>query len=404
MKRPLALLALLIPMTASPAVASAIDVSAKSAIVIDAASGKVLWAKDADTPRYPASTTKVMTGLLLVEKCLPNEIIVAPPDIEKTREASMHLKPGEKVSAHDMLYAMMLRSANDGCVAVADHISGSVPAFTRLMNERAREIGCTGTHFDNPNGLNDPLHYTTAHDLARIARVAMKYPPFEEVVRTQKYRISRSINWKDTWMVNHDRWLKKDATADGIKTGWTIPAGHCFVGSATRNGFRVITVIMKSDHWQLDHEALLDWAYSHYKYQPLLPKDAPVGDAAVAGGDKAAVPIGPTEAVSTLLTDACAVGKPQVTVKTNGPLRAPIRKGQIVGMVAVRDAEGFTQEVPVAALEDVGSPAAAKAATGSKNGTLWIGGALFVGVFWMRSKARRRIRSYGKISARQRTY
>ena len=138
-------------LTAS-ALSSALDVSAKTAIVIDASSGKVLWSKNPESSMYPASTTKIMTGLLLVEHCKPNDIITAPYDIETIKEASMHLKPGERVTAHDMLYAIMLRSANDGCYAIAKHISGSVEAFAKLMNERARQVGCSNTHFVNPNG------------------------------------------------------------------------------------------------------------------------------------------------------------------------------------------------------------------------------------------------------------
>jgi len=133
--------------------------------------GKAMMAvsKNADIPRYPASTTKVMTGLLLAENTLPEDTIVAPSDVDAITGSKMHLKPGEKVSAGDMLYALMLRSANDGCYAVALHISGSVPAFAKLMNQRAQELGCTHTHFHNPNGLNDTQHLTTAHDLAMIA-------------------------------------------------------------------------------------------------------------------------------------------------------------------------------------------------------------------------------------------
>ena len=193
----------------------AMDISAKSAIIIDAGSGKVLWERDADVLRYPASTTKIMTGMLLLERCLPDDLITAPVGIDKVPPSSMHLKPNEQVSAKDMLYALMLRSANDGAVAVADHVSGSIPAFAELMNERAREIGCRSTHFHNPNGLNDPEHVTTARDLAMIAREAMKYEAFREVVRTRKYQIQRTINQKDLFMVTRNRWLYKDSTADG---------------------------------------------------------------------------------------------------------------------------------------------------------------------------------------------
>ena len=225
-----------------PAMAAAQAVTAESAVVMDNATGKVLWARNADEELYPASTTKIMTAMLLLEHCTPDEIIQAPMDVEKVKESSMHLKPGENVRAKDMLYAMMLRSANDACYAVAMHISGSVDKFADLMNARAKEIGCTHTHFDNPNGLNDKLHYTTAHDLALIGRQAMSYEPFRDIVRTEKTKINRGTNWRDLWMVNHNKILKRDPTCDGIKTGWTPAAGPCLLFESTLGGVSLIGV------------------------------------------------------------------------------------------------------------------------------------------------------------------
>ena len=216
---------LLLPVVAGAVEAAPQPVGALSATAIDAASGKVLWSKDPDAPRFPASTTKIMTGLLLAERLKPTDTITAPWDVALVKESSMHLKPFERLSARDMLTALMLRSANDGCYAVAVRLAGSVDKFADMMNARAKEIGCTGTHFHNPNGLNDPQHYTTAHDLALIGREAMRNPLFASVVKTYKARIDRSINVKDEWMVNHDKRLLKDPTCDGIKTGWTVPAG-----------------------------------------------------------------------------------------------------------------------------------------------------------------------------------
>jgi len=260
-------------------------VSAASAIAIDAESGKILWQKNADASRFPASTTKIMTAMLLIENCTADEVIVAPPDIEKVGESSMHLKPGERITAADMLYALMLRSANDGCVAVADHIAGSVPKFVEMMNAKAKALGCTNTHFDNPNGLNDPKHTTTAHDLALIARAAMRYPIFEQVVRTTKHVIKRDPKIsRDDLMFNHDKLLMKDPSADGIKTGWTIPAGRCFVGSATRDGYRVITVVLKSQDWQKDDQILLNWAFADHNREYAFRPGQMLGPLPVEGG------------------------------------------------------------------------------------------------------------------------
>lgn len=390
-----ALLALL------PVTGHSMDISAKSAVIMDAQTGKVIWSKDPDTPRFPASTTKIMTGLLLLEHTLPTDMITAPTDVNKIGEASMHLKPGEQVSAHDMLYAMMLRSANDGCYAVATHISGSVDKFSDLMNERARQLGATHTHFHNPNGLNDPQHTISARDLALIAREAMKRPEFQEVVRTTKYEIRRSINQHDVRMVSKNKWLYKDASADGIKTGYTRPAGHCYVGSATRNGYRVITVIMKSDHWQSDHQQMLDWAFKNHQRQTLVTQGAPVLSPNVEGGSKPTLPLGVAAPVDTLLRKATAErvgGHNAVEPLFAGPLKAPIQKGQKVGTAKVRDAEGFEQVVDLVALDDDPLPPVARVVSNvaSPNGFYAFCGTLALGTLLVRNRARTKRRFFGR--------
>jgi len=385
-------------LVASPVFGSdlpSLDVTAPSAIIISAETGQVLWSKDADTPRYPASTTKIMTALLLIERCRPDEVITAPKGIKNVKESSMHLEEGEQVTAHDMLRALLLRSANDGCVAVADHISGSVPGFAALMNARAKQLGCTNTHFDNPNGLNDPKHTISAHDLAIIAREAMTHPEFRDTVRLTKYRITRSINQKDTWMVSRNKWLKKDPTADGIKTGWTIPAGHCYVGSATRNGFRLITVVMHSEHWEADHKKMLHWAYSTFHPTLLTGKDAPSGLAAKTLDGKT-IPLAfdhphyylsPGGAPSLSVQLALA---PDVTDgKTPDVIAAKVSRGEKVGVFKFM-ADGSEFEGPAIADADSAPPSG-----GKRPGppvaipTVLIGGVLAGSAFAMRKKARR---------------
>lgn len=246
------------------------SVSAESAIAIDAESGRVLWQKDADTSRFPASTTKIMTALLVLENLPLNEVLTAPKEIEGVGGSSLYMLPGERLTVHDALYAIMLRSANDVSVTVACRISGSVEKFADLMNERAKAIGCEHTHFHNPHGLNDPEHTTTARDLALIAREAMKHPLFAKIVRTPRYEISRPTVPQDQVLVSKNKWIRDDPSADGIKTGYTDPAGKCFVGSATRDGHRVITVVLKSQNWEADTAGLMDWSFARYQRRPLL--------------------------------------------------------------------------------------------------------------------------------------
>jgi D-alanyl-D-alanine carboxypeptidase (penicillin-binding protein 5/6) len=376
-----------------PAFASAMDIKAKSALIMDATTGKVLWSKDPDTPRYPASTTKIMTGLLLLENTSPSDIITAPADVEKVGEASMHLKPGEKVTARDMLYALMLRSANDGCYAVAVHIAGSVPNFSKMMNDRATTIGCKNTHFNNPNGLNDPKHTISARDLALIAREAMKNPLFEEVVRTPKFVIDRSLNHKDVHMVSRNKWLRKDATADGIKTGYTRPAGHCYVGSATRDGYRVITVIMNSENWQKDHQQMLDWSFKTHERYTLAGREGEIARVPVTNGETPTVGLAAMQPVESILrraTIARVGGHKAVEPEIGATLKAPIKKGQVICQAVVRDAEGFEQKVDLVATEDIAPPPPVAAKVASSGGLYAFGGSIVVCTLVARSRSRKR--------------
>jgi len=368
-----------LPLLFIPAVAKAslppLSVGARAGVIVDAKTGKVLWQKDADEPLYPASTTKVMTALLLLEKTSPDELIVAPPDIDKVQPSIMHLKPGEKITAHDLLYGMMLRSANDACVAAAVHVAGSVPAFAELMNARAREIGCENTTFHNPNGLPDPLHKTTARDLAMIGREAMRRPDFQRVVRTERYRVTRSLNQSDLWMVNKNKWLRKDPSADGIKTGFTTPAGQCYVGSATRNGFRVIDTILKSKTWQADHGAMLNWVYANYQKIAEFKPGEIAGEVAIREGTNPTV-------LAIITTNEYMVGRrgQAAVTKELEPLPdlvAPIKKKQRVGYMNVTDEDGFTYRFPVFAAEDV--PQKPQLVATGNSPAFWVVGAMLAG-------------------------
>ncbi len=361
--------------------------TAESAILIDEISGKVLWSKNADVPRFPASTTKIMTALLLIERCAPEEVVIAPADIEKTGEASLHLKPGETLTVRDLLWGILLRSGNDGCVAAAVHCAGSVEKFADIMNARARQLGCTNTNFRNPNGLKDPNHVVSAHDLALIAREAMRYPEFREIVKTRRHEITRSINQADRFMISKNKLLDADKTMDGIKTGFTIPAGQCFVGSATRGGNRFITVVLKSTTWVQDTQSLLNWGFNQFEVRRPITAGQSVAKVIVGATE---VEAGPVRAVRNV----AAKGSPDdlhteaIMVKS---LRAPVVRGQQVGTLKVSDSTGWTDEIPLVALSSV----AASSPSASSKVPMVLGGAGLVGL-WAGIR-RRRNRMYGKI-------
>lgn len=327
------------------------EIGAQSAIMVEPTTGRVLYAKDPDAIHYPASTTKIMTALLVLENCKLDDVIAAPWDITKTKESSMHLKPSEQVKVKDMLYALMLRSANDGCVACAVHIAGSVPAFAQMMNDKAKALGCTHTHFVTPNGLHNPDHFTTARDLSIIAREAMKNETFREIVKTQKYEIERSINLNDKLMVNRNKWLFKDPSADGIKTGFTNAAKHTYVGSATRNGFQVIDVLMAdSSNWQADHKALLDMAFSKYEMSKVLNANQESLPVAVQNGQSATVPSAVAEPVTMLLDKSLPV-EYKLEPKE---LKAPVKAGDDIGTLVISNGD-YKTTVALKAAKDVGA-------------------------------------------------
>ena len=379
--------------------AAGLEVTAPRAVILDADTGKVLFEKNADSPSFPASTTKIMTALLLIERTQPDDVLTAPADVEEVGESSMHLRPGERIKARDLLVALMLRSANDGAHTVAVNLAGSDAAFADMMNARARTLGCTLTHFTNPHGLNDPKHLVTARAMSLIAREAMRHAEFRRVVATVREEIQRSDNLEDRLMVNRNKWLRKDATADGIKTGYTVPAGHCYVGSASRNGFRVITVVLRSADWQADHQAMLAWAFENFRHTQVASAQKPLGEVAVAGGVAASVAVVPFEPAFTMVTRG-ADQAAKVALSIDEPVASPVRAGQRLGTASIIDSEGYTQVVTVVALEGVANaPFVQRVVGGFSRNAAWLVLAGFGGYAFARMRRPRR-RVHAKLKAR----
>ena len=305
------------------------DVKAVSAILIDAVSGQVLFELNADARRPMASTTKVMTALLFCENVKDGEIITASPKACQVKESSLHLKPGEKLTSHDMLRAILMRSANDGCVAAAEYVAGSEAAFVARMNQKAIQLGAVNTHFMNPHGLTDPQHYTSARDLAIIARAAMQEERIRDVVRTEKYKIVRSINTHDVLMRNHSHFLGHYDGADGVKTGWTIPAGHCYVGSATRNGWQLISVVLKSPNYVHETAALMDYGFTNFAPHEIARAGEIAGECIVQNGATPTVPISVFKAMQFV---SRRTETPTFTRHiTLAPVTAPVAAGSSIG-------------------------------------------------------------------------
>jgi D-alanyl-D-alanine carboxypeptidase (penicillin-binding protein 5/6) len=330
-----------------------------SAILMDAASGQVLYQLNADVQRPMASTTKIMTALLFCESVPEDSVVTASEKACSVAESSLHLKKGEQLKARDLLRAILMRSANDGCVAAAERAAGSVSAFVDRMNAKAAELGATRTHFMNPHGLHDPKHYTTARDLATIARAAMQVPRIEEVVKCEKCRITRSIDKKDLTMRNHSHFLGHYPGADGVKTGWTIPAGHCYVGSATIGGWRLIAVVLKSKSYVKDTAALMSYGFRQFAPQTIARTGDAVGSCPVTGGDAptVAATVDRTVQFITRKTETPQIEK----VVHYDPVHAPVSAGAKVGSIEVIADGKHITTAPLVAAATVSAPSTVKA-------------------------------------------
>ncbi len=342
---------LLAALLALPVHAGLSDITAESAIVVDMLGGRVLHEKDADSRRYPASTTKIMTALLFIENVRPDAMITAPADVEKVTGSSLHLKPGEQISAEDLLYSLLLRSANDAAYTAAIHIAGSEKRFAKMMSDRAKQMGCTGTNFTNPHGLHNPDHYTTARDLAIIAREAMKNETFAKAAKAEYRFIERSMNDEDVFLQSHNRFLRSRSDATGIKTGWTVPAGRCFVGSAERDGLKVITVVLKSTEWKTDSDVLADWAFDAWTAEPVIARNAILASVPVKDADRLNVQLAAATDYSVVRPRG-ETAKYEI-VKKDVQIKLPIMAGQSVGTVTFRDQDGIDHKMEVYSATDV---------------------------------------------------
>lgn len=383
-------------------------ISAPSAIVIDAESGQALWTKDADARRFPASTTKILTALLFIEHSQPEDIITCTdPNITRIEPSTLNIKPWEKFTAQDLLYGFLIRSANDGAVVIAEHVAGSVPKFADMMNERARQIGAVHSHFVTPNGLHDPNHYTTARDMAMIAREAMKNPRFEDAVSQPVRVITRSINTKDSRIVSHikTKYYDKFLGADGVKTGYTSKAGYCFVGSATRDGRRLISVVFHSKNAAInDTIPTLDWAFARFPSIPIAQKDAPGPAITLPGAPHPVATLtgGDLHATGDSLQPGGA-GSAFPTQAIPANITLPVKRGDVVGKLVAKGPDGQeVGEVPLLAAEDVARPARSPFMLATMGGAAGVGLLLLVGFRYGAASAKSARRRRSSLAAARR--
>lgn len=265
----------LIPICGSAhASADTFRTSAKSAVVMEKTSGRVLWQKNADEQLPMASTTKIVTAYTVIKNAQNLDKAVEIPAAACGIEgSSVYLRAGEHLTIRELLLGLMLRSGNDCAVALAMEVGGSVENFCQLMNDTARELGCENSNFANPHGLPCDEHYTTARDLATITCNALKNSTFSEIVSTKSAKINNEGYDYLRVLTNKNKLLTSFDGADGVKTGFTKKAGRCFVGSATRNGMQVVVVVLNCGPMFEDTASLLNAAFATYELKCLVPEN-----------------------------------------------------------------------------------------------------------------------------------
>lgn len=318
--------------------AESISVSAKSALLMDASSGKVLYQKDAFVKLPMASTTKIMTAVVATENTELTSIVEISPDATGIEGSSIYLYPGEKLTMEDLLYALLLESANDAASAIAIAVAEDESSFADMMNEKASELGLKSTHFENPHGLDSEEHYTTAYDLAKLTSYALSLPQFKTICSTYKKNIPLKVDEGIRVLVNHNKMLKQYDGAIGVKTGFTKKSGRCLVSAAERDGLTLVAVTLRApDDWS-DHTAMLNYGFSRYRHIVYAEKESYLVKLPVVGGTTASVnAVNATAIEATLSTD-----RGELVCRIEGArfLYAPVKKGDVVGrIVCLSDGE-----------------------------------------------------------------
>ncbi len=302
-------------------------VEGKSGILIDLKTGKTLWDKNINDKRAPASITKILTAVVALDNGNLNDIVKVSSNATAVNGTKVWLRTGEEVKLEDLLYAMLVNSANDASIAIAEHIGGSIEGFAGMMNKKAEDLGAKNSNFINPHGLDQNGHYTTAYDISLIAKEAMKNEKFREIVQTKK-RKWEGIDW-NSYLNNQNNLIFQYEGANGIKSGFTSGAGNCLVASAQRNGEEFLSVLLDCDSKEGVYEEtmqLLDYGFENFKHVYLVKEGQVVTDIKINGKD---VPIYAEEDVEILAEkEKFVIPKWEVNIKRSS---AVIEKNENIG-------------------------------------------------------------------------
>ena len=332
--------------------------NAPSGILMEYSTGKILYEKNAYEKMAPASMTKNMTMLLIIEaledgKINLNDMIYVSSNASSMGGSQVYLEPNTKIKAEELLKSIAVASANDSAVAMAEAIAGTTDAFVSKMNEKAKSLGCLNTNFANVHGLDDSNHYTTAYDMALMAKELLKYDDILKYSSIYEAYLQKP-DGSSTWMVNTNKLIKYYNGLDGLKTGYTSSAGYCLTSTAKRNDMRLITVLMKEPTSQIRNSEtidLLNYGFSNYKIKTILKKDHNLGFIEVLNGKKDQVNLKLLEDATNLegINDNLEY---TYNIKVS-PIKAPVKVGDKVGFLEVKLNNQNIRKYPITVSENI---------------------------------------------------
>lgn len=334
-------------------------VGAQAAALIDGSTGRLLWGKNAEDSMVMASTTKIMTAIVVLENGDMEDVVTVSKNAAHQPEVHMDLREGEQWRVKDLLSAMMLRSYNDTAVALAEHVAGSVEAFCAQMTEKAAALGAVDTVFGTPNGLDSHLtmeeHHSTARDMAIITAYALKNPEFCRIVGQEAVNITEVNGKRQCDVSNADRFLREYEGAMGVKTGYTNKAGHCFVGAAERNGIRLVSTVLasgwgstgKEKKWS-DTKAIMDYGFATFSPFTVVSPGDNCGSVDMLHSNTTAVETYFSAGYDGLFS-AVEQEKLEVRISLPETLEAPVYAGEQLGVGRVVLEDTVLAELPILA-------------------------------------------------------
>jgi len=327
------------------------DVEAHGAILIDAASGRILWEKDAHKPLAMASTTKIMTAIIALEQGNLDDIVKVSRRAEIAPRVKMYLTQGEEISLSGLLHALMMQSSNDAAVAIAEHISGSVEDFCAAMTEKARKLGAHNTIFETPNGLDAENHQSTAYDMALITRYALSNTMFLEIINTPQKTITSNLRTYS--IINKNRLLNEYEGANGVKTGYTGKAGHCFVGAAKREDMQLISVVFASGWGQkgkeqkwIDTKRILNYGFAAFDNKIVVSEGDKAGCLAVTRTKTPVIQLYYGDSVM-LPININGIDDVQLVPFFPSSMQAPVADNQAIGEGRIYIGEDYFASIPI---------------------------------------------------------